>query len=219
MGESADITARDARTAAEINPDVGAEHIGEIYAKALLGAAGPSGQVAGALEELDAIIDDVFRQFPKLETVLGSPLISHEERSGTLDRVFGSRLSALVLHFLKVVSRHGRLDCLRAIRSQAHRLQEQAQGRVRVRFSTAASLDKAQIDQITEKLRATLGGDPILEPVVDPALIGGAVLRVGDTVYDGSIANQLQMVRQKMIDRSVHEIQSRRDRFRNPAGS
>ena len=52
-----------------------------------------------------------------------------------------------------------------------------------------------------------------------PALIGGAVLRVGDVVYDGSIANQLQIIRQEMIDRSVDEIQSRRDRFRNPAGN
>ena len=54
---------------------------------------------------------------------------------------------------------------------------------------------------------------------VDPAVIGGAVLRIDDTVYDGSVANQLQSIRQQMIDRSVHEIQSRRDRFRYPAGS
>ena len=219
MGESADITARDARTAAELSPDVGAEHIGEVYAKALLGVARQSGQTAAAMDELDGLIDDVFKQFPKLETVLGSPLIPHEERSGLLDRLFAARLSPLVLHFLKVVSRHGRLDCLRAIRRQAHQLHELSLGRFRVRFSTATPLDEAQIDQITEKLRASLGGDPVLEPTIYPALIGGAVLRVGDTVYDGSIANQLHLIRQKMIDRSVHEIQSRRDRFRNPAGS
>ena len=60
-----------------------------------------------------------------------------------------------------------------------------------------------------------LGGEPLVEQVVDPTVIGGAVLRVGDVVYDGSVANQLQILRQQMIDRSVHEIQSRRDRFRN----
>ena len=47
--------------------------------------------------------------------------------------------------------------------------------------------------------------------------IGYAVVRVGDMIYDGSIANQLEKLRQQMIDRSVHEIQSRRDRFRPPA--
>ena len=73
--------------------------------------------------------------------------------------------------------------------------------------------------QIAESLRGKLGGEPVFEQETDPSLIGGAVLRVGDTVYDGSIANQLQNLRQQMIDRSAHEIQSRRDRFRNPAGN
>ncbi len=67
--------------------------------------------------------------------------------------------------------------------------------------------------------RHALGAEPLLTRVVDPELIGGAVLRVGDTVHDGSIANQLEKLRQQMIDRSVHEIQSRRDRFRDPAGN
>ena len=50
------------------------------------------------------------------------------------------------------------------------------------------------------------------------SLIGGAVLRVGDMIYDGSIANQLQNLRRKVSDRSAHEIQSRRNRFRNSSG-
>ena len=45
------------------------------------------------------------------------------------------------------------------------------------------------------------------------------MLRVGDTVYDGSVATQLAQMREQMINRSVHEIQSRRDRFRHPDGN
>ena len=60
-----------------------------------------------------------------------------------------------------------------------------------------------------------LGGEPIIQWVTDPDLIGGAVLRVGDTVYDGSVAGQLEQLRQQILERSVHEIQSRRDRFSN----
>jgi F-type H+-transporting ATPase subunit delta len=124
-----------------------------------------------------------------------------------------------LLNFLKVVSRHGRLDCLRAIRYIARKLYEEMQGNVRVRVTTATAVDPRQIEQIAATLGVTLGQRPILETRVDPALIGGAILRIGDTVYDGSVANQLQSIRQQMIDRSVHEIQSRRDRFRYPAGS
>jgi F-type H+-transporting ATPase subunit delta len=219
MAESADINARDAQNAMRLSPDVGQEKVGEIYALALLGATEHAGQTATVLEELDAIVSEVFSQFPKLETLLGSLLVSHEEKAVVLDRVFAARISRLLLNFLKVVSRHGRLDCLRAIRQQARKLHEELQGRARVCVTTATAVDPQQLEQMAAKLSATLGQPPILENVVDPSLIGGAVLRIGDTVYDGSVANQLQSIRQQMIDRSVHEIQSRRDRFRNPAGS
>ena len=219
MGESADITARDAHKAAELQPDVTAERIGEVYAGALLGAARQSGQTAATLAELDGLGDEVFSQFPKLESVLGSPLVSHEDRLGLLDRVFGGRVSPLVLNFLKVVSRHGRLDCLRAIHRQAHRLDDAMRGLTPVQISTAVALGEAQLAELAASLRTTLGGELILTETVEPELIGGAVLRIGDTVYDGSVANQLQSLREQMIDRSVHEIQSRRDRFRNSTGS
>ena len=81
MAESADIIARDAQNAARLSPDVGQEKVGEIYARALLGAAENAGQTVAVLEELDAIVSEVFAQFPKLETVLGSLLVSHEEKT------------------------------------------------------------------------------------------------------------------------------------------
>jgi F-type H+-transporting ATPase subunit delta len=219
MAESADIIARDAQVAARLSPDVGQEKVGAIYAGALVAAAEHAGQTVAVLEELDAIVSDVFAQFPKLETVLGSLLVSPEEKAAVLDRVFAAQISRLLLNFLKVVARHGRLDCLRAIRQQARKIYEELQGQSRVRLTTAAAVDPQQIEQIAAALGVSLGQRPILETVVDPALIGGAVLRIGDTVYDGSVAHQLQSIRQQMIERSVHEIQSRRDRFRYPAGS
>ena len=219
MAESADIIARDAQIAARLSPDVGQEKVGAIYAGALVAAAEHAGQTVAVLEELDAIVSEVFAQFPKLETVLGSLLVSPEEKAAVLDRVFAAQISRLLLNFLKVVARHGRLDCLRAIRQQARKIYEEMHGQSRVRLTTAAAVDPQQIEQIAAALGVSLGQRPVLETIVDPALIGGAVLRIGDTVYDGSVANQLQSIRQQMIERSVHEIQSRRDRFRYPAGS
>jgi F-type H+-transporting ATPase subunit delta len=214
MSEAEDITARDAQAAERFSPDVGREQIGEIYARALLGAAQKAGQSDAVLEELNALIDEALAGSPKLDTVLASPLISQDEKSALLDRVFQPRISKLLLNFLKVVSRHGRLDCLRAIRQQARKLYEEARGDVRVRITTATAVEPKQVEKIAAALAASLGRRPILETVVDPALVGGAVLRIGDSVYDGSVANQLQSIRQQMIDRSVHEIQSRRDSFR-----
>jgi F-type H+-transporting ATPase subunit delta len=212
-----DAFARDARTAAEIDADVGVEHVGTVYAEALLGAAEKAGRTEALLEEFDSLLADVLDPFPNLETVLASALISHEEKSGILDRTLGTQASAMLLNFLKVVSRHGRLDCLRAIHRQAHELYDQMRGRVRVRVSTATPLATELARRVGDQLRQLLRVEPILEHFVDPDLIGGIVVRVGDTVYDGSIANQLKNLRQQMMDRTAHEIQTRRDRFRYPA--
>ena len=216
---SEDLRARDARLAAEIQADVGVEHIAAVYAEAFVGAAENAGRAEALLEEIDSLFADVLDRFPQLERTLASGLISHPEKVRILDRTLGGQASPLVLNFLKVLSRHGRLDCLRAIRRRAHAVYDRMRGRVRVRLATATPIDDDLTARITQSLRALVDGEPIVEQFIDPELIGGIVVRVGDTVYDGCIATQLEHVRQQMIDRSADEIQSRRDRFRNPAGN
>jgi F-type H+-transporting ATPase subunit delta len=219
MAESRDITAEHARTAARIQSDVSVEHIAEVYARAFLDAAEGAGQTNALLEEFDSLVADLLDRDPKFEAVICSTMISHDEIVGVLDRVLGGRASPLLLNFLKVLSRHRRLDCLRQIHRRLHALYDILQNRVRVRLTTAAPLSAELASRIRIALRAKLEGEPVLELAVEPKLIGGAVLRLGDTVYDNSIANQLQIIRQQMMDRSAHEIQSRRNRFSNPAGN
>ncbi len=218
-----DRTQNDAQRAAAMAADVGVEHVADVYAEALLGAAAPRGYPAGqteaVLDELDDLVAEVLDPNLGLERILSSALVSHDEKAGVLDRVLGGRASPLMLRFLKVVSRHGRLDCLRAIHRQARGLYETSQGRVVVEVTSAVPVDDALADEIVRGIRPLLGGEPVLRRSVDPKLIGGIVVRVGDTVYDGSIAAQLNSAREQMIDRSAHEIQSRRDRFRYPAGN
>jgi F-type H+-transporting ATPase subunit delta len=210
---------RDAQLAAALELEVGVEHIADVYGGALLGAADVAGQTSTVLEELDSLVADVLDAHPDLERILVSSVVSHEDRSGILDRVLGGRASPLVINFLKVVSRHGRMNCLRAIRAQAHAIYRQRLGQVAVEVTTAAPLETEAGQRLREALGSVVDGQPVLHERVDPALIGGIVVRVGDTIYDASVARQLQNMRQEMIDRSAHEIQSRRDRFRHPAGN
>jgi len=219
MSESRDISAEHARTAARLDADVGRERIADVYAEALLRASEKAGRSEAVLVDFDAVLSEVLDAHPRLEEVLASPLVPHEEKEGILERILGGRVERLLLNFLKVVSRRGRLDCLRAIHRQARLQYDRLRGRVHVELTTATELDAQKAGQLAQRLGDALGAEPIVSRQVDPGLIGGAVVRVGDTVYDGSLASQLQLVRQQMIDRSVHEIQSRRDRFRDPAGS
>jgi F-type H+-transporting ATPase subunit delta len=216
---SDDRAIRDAQLATQMAADVGVEHVAAVYAEALLGAAETAGQTEAVLDEFDDLVAQVLDPSPRLERLLASRLISHDEKAGILDRVLGGRASPTMLHFLKVVSRHGRLDCLRAIHRQTRGLYDKMRGRVVVQVISAVPVDDQLAERIVQSIRPLLDGEPLLRRTVDPKLIGGIVVRVGDTVYDGSIAAQLNSVRQQMIDRSAHEIQSRRDRFRYPAGN
>jgi F-type H+-transporting ATPase subunit delta len=198
--------------------DVGAQRVAAIYAKALVGAAEKSGTLDSVVAEL-ASVASVLAAYPEFESVLGSALVTHEEKVQVLERTFGKKVSPQVLDFLKVLSHRGRLEVTRAVNAQVQQLYDEKRGRVRVEVLTAKPLDDGQSRTLEASLRRILGGDPQMRPSVDPAIIGGVVLRVGDTVYDGSVARQLDQVREQMINRSVHEIQSRRDRFRHSGGN
>src|SRR5262245_2174222 len=94
--------------------NVGAQRVASLYAKAFLGAAEKSGKTAEAVEELSSV-SALLEQCPQLEAVLASALVAAEEKLQLLDRILGSKLSPLVLDFLKVVGRRDRLDLVRTI--------------------------------------------------------------------------------------------------------
>ncbi|MBX3412635.1 MAG: ATP synthase F1 subunit delta [Pirellulales bacterium] len=199
--------------------DTGAQRVGKLYAKAFLGAAEKAGQTDAVVEELDAVVTEALDPYPRFESLLASGMLSPAEAEGVLQRTLGPWVSPLLMNFLKVLATRGRLDCLRAIRQAAHDQLDQMRGRARVTVSTATPLPADALSKLGTRLRGMLALEPVLEPQVDPDLIGGVLLRVGDTVYDGSVATRLAQVREQMINRSVHEIQSRRDRFGDPAGN
>lgn len=197
--------------------DVGAQQLARIYAKALIGAGESSGMTPTLLDEIQSFCAEVLDRFPAFDQVLASAMVSVPDKEGLIDRVVGGRASTTFVNFLKVAAAHGRLDILRSISRAAVELYDEMQNRVRVDVATAVPLGDHEAVQVTERLRSLLGKEPVLHRSVDPELIGGIVIRSGDTVFDGSVASQLKQLAGQMINRSVHEIQSRRDRFSHSA--
>ncbi|REK19068.1 MAG: ATP synthase F1 subunit delta [Planctomycetota bacterium] len=197
--------------------DVGAQKVAAVYAKAFLATAEKSGQLDQMVDEVHSVAD-VLREYPRAEELFASALVPHEEKVQMLDRVFGSKVSPQVLDFLKVLSRNGRLGIVPTVSLELQSLYNQLRGRIRVDVLTASPMEAGVSRNLENSLRQILGGEPQVASSVEPGLIGGVVLRVGDTVYDGSVARQLEQVREQMIMRTVHEIQSRRDRFRHSGG-
>lgn len=198
--------------------DPHAQRVGAVYATAFVSAAARAGQLESLVEELDSLVDDVLAAHPALERVLASRIVNSEEKVQMLERMLAGRASPLLLNFLKVLARHERLDMVRAIRVGVQQQYDVLRGRIRVQVDSAVPLTEGMVQSLAGRLKGMLGGEPVLSQRVDPDLIGGVVLRVGDTVYDGSVSTQLKRIYAQMIDRSVHEIQSRRDRFSHPTG-
>jgi len=211
-------TQQEPRSPQSVPFDSGKAYLGTVYAKALLGVTQNAGNTAEVVAEFDSLVADVLDRFPAFDATLSSLRVSPEGKLALLDKAFNnaqlsSRMSVTLLNFLKVVMRHGRLDCLRAIHRALRQFHDALQGRVAVEIRTAHAVGKDELALIADKLRRTTGLDVSLLARVDPELLGGLVVRVGDTVYDGSVRNQLSRMREGAIDATLRTLRETAQRF------
>jgi len=195
------------------NLDDGGAPVAVVYAKALLGAAEAAGATEAVLAEFESLIADVLDKLPQLEAALASLRVDHAEKVALLDTAFRDRMHPLLLNFLKVASRHGRLDCLRAVYRCAKRLAAEMQGRVEVHLATASPIDEYLKLQIAATMQKTLGRPVDMVTEVRDDLIGGMVVRVGDSVYDASVVNQLKQLREKVMVSTNEVLKTALDRM------
>jgi F-type H+-transporting ATPase subunit delta len=193
--------------------DIDRQKLGAIYAKALLGSAHKAGNAQQVVDELTSFVDEVLNQVDGIDALLSTPRISAEEKLGILERTFAGKMSDELLTFLKVICRHGRLDCIRHIGRAVCKEFNQSQGLVEVQVVTAEPIDDALANRIQEVLKGTLNQQVELNCVVDKSLIGGLVVKIGDKVYDGSVANKLSRLREETIAKTVQQLRESPDRF------
>ena len=198
--------------------DVGAQRVARTYAQALLDAAEKRGQARETLDQLESLVQDVFAAMPQFEAFLASRAIGRKRKPPVIRSAFEGRASDVFLNFLLVLNARERLDLLRPILAAYRILYEERTGHVRVRVRSAAPLPDDQRQRLEQELRAAFRREPILEARVDPDLLGGLVVQVGDWVYDGSVRSRLADIRNQLLERSSYEIQSRRDRFSSDRG-
>jgi F-type H+-transporting ATPase subunit delta len=196
--------------------DSGQQHLGVQYARALLGAAARNGQAAAVVDELDDLIADVLDRAPRLEAILASPRIPVATQLAMLDKAFAGRMSATLLTFLKVVCRRRRFACLRAIRQAARQQLNAGEGRVEVQVQAATALGDEVRELVTRRLEASLGKRVHLVVRQDERLIGGLVIRIGDVVYDASVAQGLSRLRDSVVDEVARAVRASLDRFDLP---
>ena len=180
-------------------------HLCQMYARALLRAAEKAGIVQQVLDEFAALETELLDAVPPLENLLRSPRTPPGTKRKILDRALEGKVSDVLLNFLRVVIQHRRFDWLRLIHRQALALQEEKE-RTEVEVTAARVLPAELHQQIVWQLERALKCPVRLKVGVNPELIGGLVLRVGDIVYDGSVAGRLARLRQQVIDHTASPI-------------
>ncbi len=189
------------------------QRIARIYAEALLNAAEARGQAADVLGDLEGIVRDIFDRNPAIEQFLSSAAVGRERKREAIRHAFG-HVGDILANFLQVLNDHDRLGTLRAVALTYRDLYDRRAGRMHVVVESAVPLAEDQQERLREKLRATFHREPVLATRVDPDLLGGLVVRVDDWLYDASVRARLGDLRKQLIERSSHEIQSGRNRFR-----
>lgn len=178
--------------------DTGAEQLGKTYAQALLGAAEKAGKIDLVVDQLVQLVDTVLAENPQLAAAFASPRIEVVEKCSVIDKLFGESLDPLLVTFLKVMAGRERLGFLGAVSSGAIARYDEMAGRVLAKVTSAVALDDASRSSITQTLEKALGKTVRLEESVDESLLGGLVIRVGDTVFDSSVANQLDVAGKRL---------------------
>ncbi|HET9949308.1 MAG TPA: ATP synthase F1 subunit delta [Longimicrobiales bacterium] len=148
-----------------------------------------------ALGTVARLLDDD----PKFRTFLETPRIADDERKRVLRKVFGSVLPRHVLNFVLVTVDKRRQRLLRDIYRQYEALWDQHVGREHVEVTLARPAEPATERLVAEKLSAMLGKQAVPHYRVRPDIIGGLVVRTGNTIYDGSVRRRLEGLRRRLL--------------------
>jgi F-type H+-transporting ATPase subunit delta len=130
-------------------------------------------------------------QEPAVEKLLTSPSITAAKQAEAVQDICGDKLASACQNFISILSENRRLQLLPQISQQFEIMKANLEKAVDVDVVAAAKLDAAQQKTLSEALSAKLERKVNLQVSLDKSLIGGAVIRAGDTVIDGSIRGRL----------------------------
>jgi F-type H+-transporting ATPase subunit delta len=168
------------------------------YAKSLLELATERKVEEDIGREL-AEIGKMVGENPDFQTFLANPAIGEADRGSIVDKAFRGRVSELVLNTLLVMNLKGRLGLLRQVATAFADLLQEQQGIVEADVIVADKLSPDQLEQVRQKVGTALEREVILHQYVDPSVIGGLVLRVGDRLLDASVKAQLRAIRRQLL--------------------
>jgi len=167
------------------------------YAEALLDTARDQGVLDSVAESFAAVMDAV-KDNVDLRIFMDSPQVRTEEKKELLETVFGGKIERVLLNFFLLLIDKNRIQNTRDIGEVFAELVETEQGFVRARVVTAIDLPDDLAAALKGNLAAHTGKKIILEKKIDPAVIGGVCVTLGDKILDGTVRTNLDLLRKTM---------------------
>jgi len=168
------------------------------YANALADVALAQGAADAALKQLNDVAV-AFAASSELRNVMASPAVPREGKHGVIEKI-AARAGAgkIIRNFLFVIADHHRTHILPEIVAAFEGVIRQRQGVAEAEISSAVELSAAQKKKFAQTLERITGKKIEAKYSLDPTLLGGAVVRVGDTIYDGSVRSSLNEMRARL---------------------
>jgi ATP synthase F1 delta subunit len=172
------------------------EEIAAVYARSLFEVAKEQDKLDLVREQLGEFAD-ALEQTRELQVFFFSPYFSSAEKQDGLDRAV-SGADAIVVNTLKLLIENHRMPVIFRIRREYDRLWEEENKLLPVRVTSAVELDKSTVSQIGDRIAEQTGRKVDLSSEVDPDILGGIVVRVGNSILDASIRNRLEQLRRQV---------------------
>ncbi len=168
------------------------------YANALADVALAQGAADAALKQLNDVAA-AFASSSELRNVMASPAMPREAKHGVLEKI-AARAGAgkIIRNFLFVIADHHRTRILPEIVAAFEGVIRQRQGVAEAEISSAVELSAGQKKKFAQTLERITGKKIEAKYSLDPTLLGGAVVRVGDTIYDDSVRSSLNEMRARL---------------------
>jgi len=172
------------------------EEIAAVYARSLFEVAQEHNKLDTVRDELGTFADAVDAN-RELQTFFFSPYFSTAEKSDGLDRAV-SGADPIVVNFLKLLIENHRTPAVFRVRRELDRLWREENKRLPVQVTSAVELDQATVTQIGDRIAQQTGQQIDLSASVEPDIIGGIIVRVGNSILDASIRNRLEQLRKQV---------------------
>ncbi|HAK61569.1 MAG TPA: ATP synthase F1 subunit delta [Nitrospiraceae bacterium] len=173
--------------------------IAKRYAKALVELSEEKKIVDKVRADLNSFMGAIESQ-PRVQKLFVSPAFAPDDKKAVIQELSTRlKLQKETQRFIEYLAESGRIRYVREVHQAFEELLAERQNRASVKLTTAVPVAPADLAGIKKKLEKITGRDVEIDAQVDPAVIGGATARIGSVIYDGTIKNQLDKMRERFM--------------------